>query len=59
MVVWFCCFLCIYRELPMNQGFKQQITSMNNVLFPTFLLPHLCDPQPLELGWLWQRRLSS
>lgn len=52
MVMWFYCLLCIHRELPMSQGFKQQITSMNNAVFSTSLLPQLRDPQTLELVWL-------
>jgi len=34
----------------MSQGFKQQMTFMNNAVFPTSLLPHLCDPPTLRAG---------
>lgn len=42
MMVWFYSPLCVNRELPMSQDFKQQITSMNNAAFP-----HFPSPSPL------------
>lgn len=53
MVMQFYCLIRIHRELPISQGFKPQITSMNNPVLPTSPSP-LWFLQLLELGWMWQ-----
>lgn len=44
VIMWFYSLLCLHGELPMSQNLKQQITSMNNTMFPTSLLPHFVSP---------------